>query len=416
MPTGGRVGPVWGGFWGASNRVIYSGCMTCVSATHSNATVNLSFLSQSSFSRFDVTVVAVLLTCALILGMLGWRMAGSSPADALSFLYITSDELGRSQLHYARLAEDGQVAQTRQLSSSESGIWDFALTPGGDAVVFAALGELGMSDLWKVSLPVRELSQLLACPNASCSNARFSPDGRLVAITWRNMSEFSSAFFSPPRLWLLDSLSGEMAPLFSDSQQLSFDPRWSPDGRWLSYISPEPNGLGVINLEDGRTALYPDAMGEAGTWTPAGDAILTTNTWSQGQEYVIHILQINVETGETVDLSGDESLVHDSNPSYSPDGEWIAFRRKVLTGPQATRGKQIWRMRADGSAAEPLTHDPEYDHGNPDWSPDGRYLLTRRFPLKGPEVIPSVWLIEVESGRTWQLVEPGDQPTWIKGG
>jgi Tol biopolymer transport system component len=376
--------------------------------------VNLS-LSSSSFSRFDVTVVGVLMTCVLALSLLAWNASdrGSAP-DALSFFYITSDAQGRSQLHQARLTDDGQIAETQRLSNAESGIWDFAVMPDGDGVVFAALGELGMSDLWKVSLPSKELSQLLACPNASCSNARFSPDGRLVAITQRNMSEFSSAFFSPPRLWLLDSLSGEMAPVFSDSQQLAFDPRWSPDGKWLSYISPEPNGLGVINLEDGRTALYPNAMGEAGIWSPTGETILTTNTWLHEQEYVIHILQMNVETGEMVDLSGEEAMVHDSNPSYSPDGAWLAFRRKVLAGPQMTRGKQIWRMRPDGSADEPLTMDPEYDYGNPEWSPDGQYLITRRFPLKGPEIVPSVWLIEVESGRAWQLLEPGDQPTWRK--
>lgn len=367
-----------------------------------------------SFSRFDLTVFAVLASCALALALMIWRSGGAANAtDALSFLYLTSDEQGRSHLYRVALTADGELTDPQRLSDERTGVWDFAASPDGGQVIYSALSELGLSDLWTVSPSTGERTQLLACPEASCSNARFDPSGRLLAYTQRNMSEFASAFFSPPRLWLMDLTSGEIGTIFSDSQQLAFEPRWSADGRWLSYISPDPSGLGVIHLEDGRSALYPNAQGEPGVWSPTRTTLLTTNTWLQGEEYVTHLLHIDVETNEVVDLSGEDRLVSDSGPEYSPDGEWIAFRRKVLTGPQATRGKQIWRMRADGSDAQPFTADEDVDYGNPAWSPDGRYLLTRRFPLKGPEIIPSIWLIDTETGDVRQLIEPGDQPMWV---
>lgn len=367
-----------------------------------------------SISRFDLTVFAVLAGCVLALILLAWR--GSSAADSsdeLSFLYLTSDEQGRSHLFRVRMDADGQLTHPQRLSDEKSGIWDFAVSPNGQQVIYSALSDLGLSDLWTVSPDSGERAQLLTCPEASCSNARYSPDGRLIAYTQRNMSEFASAFFSPPRLWLLDRVNGEAGAIFSDSQQLAFEPRWSADGNWLSYISPDPSGLGVIHLEDGRTALYPNAQGEPGVWNPLSAQLLTTNTWLQEGEYVTHLLQIDVETHEVIDLSGEQALVSDSGPEYSPDGSWIAFRRKLLTGPQSTRGKQIWRMRVDGSDAQPLTADEEADYGNPVWSPDGRYLLSRRFPLKGPDIVPSIWLIDTQTGEVRQLLEPGDQPLWL---
>lgn len=51
-------------------------------------------------------------------------------------------------------------------------------------------------------------------------------------------------------------------------------------------------------------------------------------------------------------------------------------------------------------------------HGPPVWSPDGRFLITRRFPLRGPDVVPFLWLIDLESGALRHLLEPGDFPAF----
>ena len=51
-------------------------------------------------------------------------------------------------------------------------------------------------------------------------------------------------------------------------------------------------------------------------------------------------------------------------------------------------------------------------HRPPVWSPDGRFLITRPFPLRGPDVVPSLWLIDLESGALRHLLEPGDFPAF----
>ncbi len=364
-----------------------------------------------SISPFDLTVWSVLLVCGLSIALLSWR--SSAAEGQLRFLYLTVDEAGRSQIHLAALSDEGTLVHSRALTDASVAVWDFAPSRDGDKVIYSALGEMGMSDLWQVSLVSNQIQSFLPCPEAACSNGRLGPDGRLFAYTRRNLTTFTSAFFSPPRLWLLDTATGQSAAIFADSQRLSMEARWSADGQWLSFVSPEPQGLGVYNLNDGREALYTSALGEASEWSPLAPHFLTTTSWQQGETYVTHLLRGDAESSELLDVSGEEALVEDSSGRFSPDGGWIAFRRKLLTGPQATRGKQIWVMDAAGGSARQLTNDSDADFGTPAWSPDGRYLLTRRFSLQGPAIVPTIWLIDVASGESRLLIEPGDQPVWV---
>jgi TolB protein len=132
-----------------------------------------------------------------------------------------------------------------------------------------------------------------------------------------------------------------------------------------------------------------------------------------GEQYVVHLLLIDANTNEQRNLSGDDARVEDGSPAWSPDGRWIAFRRKELAGPASTLGKQLWLIRGDGSEARALTSDPAFDHGQPVWSPDGRYLLFHKLPLKGPNITLSVWVIDTQSGEQWEVARPGQRPVWM---
>lgn len=46
----------------------------------------------------------------------------------------------------------------------------------------------------------------------------FSPDGRVLAYSRRNPSDFAAAAVSPPRIYMLDMLTKEIAPLAADGQ------------------------------------------------------------------------------------------------------------------------------------------------------------------------------------------------------
>ena len=144
-------------------------------------------------------------------------------------------------------------------------------------------------------------------------------------------------------IWILDVATGETAPIFSDSQRLGLEARWSVDGEWLCFVAPDEQKLGVFNVSDGQTFYYPTATGETCAWDRSQPRLYTTEFWQRGDEWMIHLIAIDVESGEQVDLSGVGNLVHDSSAVPSADGAWIAFKRKEVEGPGATRGSQIWR-------------------------------------------------------------------------
>jgi TolB protein len=332
---------------------------------------------------------------------LTWQFRTRSPR----VLFVAPDAQSNDQLF--ALSLDG--GQPTQLTEAPFGVWDFTLSPDGTAIIYAALRQDSGSDLWQVATAGGEAQPLLACPEAACSGAAWSPDGRRLVYERRNML-VPGAAPGPPHLWWFDPASGETVPVFEDQQWIGYGVRWSPDSNWLSYVSPSAQGVQVYNINDQRSFLIPSQMGGLAVWSPQGDALLVADIQQQEEGFAVHLLRANPTSGELTDLSGANANVEDSGPAWSPDGAWIALTRKVAG---AAMGKQIWLMRPDGTEARYLTNDTAIHHGLPEWSPDSRYLLYQRSPLKEVGAQPGVWLLDIQTGRTQELITPGNRPVWL---
>jgi TolB protein len=311
------------------------------------------------------------------------------------------------------------LAAPTALTSGSGSVWDYAPAPDGRRVAFSALTPEGGSDLWVAEIGGAEIGAaapalLLACPQGFCANPSWSPDGRLLAYSLRNANEFAAAAVSPPRLFLLDVATGETAPVFADSQKLGFDARWSADGQWLAYLSPDFYGVTAYNVETGDEQFYATQTGETGAWHPQRSVFLMNEQAQIGDTYVVHLYLVDPAANTRVNLSGADNPVEDGSPAWSPDGQWIAFRRSELAGERKSLSKQLWIMRADGSEARPLTGDMEIDYGAPSWSADGKTLLYHRFPLKGPDIVISTWTMDMATGEQTEVARPGQRPQWSR--
>lgn len=74
---------------------------------------------------------------------------------------------------------------------------------------------------------------------------------------------------------------------------------------------------------------------------------------------------------------------------------------------------QVWRARADGSAATPLTQDANYSYGAISWSPDGVWIVAQRFYLPSIEARPEVWLFRADGSERRLLAQNATQPAWM---
>lgn len=382
---------------------------------------------------FDVAIWSVMGIAAISVAILvyydaqylgGTTRASGQSSDAntqLRVIFTKVDEQFREQLFSIDFEEallvsasDPQINSENalQISDAELSIWDFDTDPLQSRVVYSALNDNSTSDLWWTSNLEDEPELLLKCEDASCNSPAFSPDGQLLAFTQRGTATVTtSGGLAPPRLWLMDIESRETARIFSDNQSIGYATSWSASGNWISYLSPDSNGIKLFNVSDAQTQFFETKSGELAVWHPNDDRLLFPMLKQVDGQFRIHLYVAEPSSGSTVNLSGEDAEVEDTTAAWSPDGELIAFRRR-LVGSDSVPGKQIWLMDKDGNNPLPLTDAIGFDHGQPSWSPDGKYLLYHRFPLKGPDIILSVWVTDIETGLHYEILRPAQRPKW----
>lgn len=145
----------------------------------------------------------------------------------------------------------------------------------------------------------------------------------------------------------------------------------SPDGAQLAFTDQSKDGRPRIYLVPARGGTPREVTPEAPAiwrgWSPDGRTLIFTAE----REGKRGLFTVPVSGGAETRLTTAPREVED-HPAYSRDGQWIYF------ASDRSGRVQIWRMRADGSAMEQVTHD---DHANafPQPSPDGRWVAFLSF-------------------------------------
>lgn len=355
-----------------------------------------------------------------------WRprvTAGSVPP---AIVYVGEDASGKPQLF--RSASKGDRWTAMQITDiPDATLLEFAVAPNGLPIALVVETAEG-GGIWLLPEVGDEIRPLLACPQAECLSPVWSPDGRRLIYERRELDQGEDVA-GWPHLWWLDSDTGETLPVLANDYAPAYAARFSPDGQWLSYVAPAEQGIEVYHLTDGRRFLLPSQVGTAAAWSNDGrwmllsDLELITYHGSDDSDHLTHshnyqeatqLYVVNVSAGtfdgERTRLS-PQAAVDDGLPSWSPDGEWIAFGRKT---PRTQSGRQLWLMRPDGSDARALTeNDPTIQHGPPHWSPDGRYLLFQRYHFLELGASPGVWILDLNSGEMQQVAANGYLPNWL---
>jgi TolB protein len=139
-------------------------------------------------------------------------------------------------------------------------------------------------------------------------------------------------------------------------------PRWSPDGKYLSYTSYEEGtpDFYVKNLQTADVKKIADFPGInlSGGWSPDGKKVLLTLSKDGNEE----IYALDIEYGLIQRLTNNFDI--DVSPAWSPEGGRIAFVSNRGGSPQ------IYIMDANGSNVKRLTFEGDYNT-SPTWSPKG---------------------------------------------
>jgi dipeptidyl aminopeptidase/acylaminoacyl peptidase len=232
------------------------------------------------------------------------------------------------------------------------------------SLIFAALSALAGPLSAAPETPRRPFSLADLERLRTVSDPQVSPDGRWVAYTVRRADAKDDK--RDTDVWMT-SLDGKETVRLTSRKESETTPRWSPDGRFLAFLSSRDD-----SNEESQLWLLPRGGGEAEKITDRKGGIEDYDWSPDGRRLVL--------VGEDPDPDKDE----DSGDAAAKDKDKdkkaaktkkpivvdrFQFKRDVA-GYLGKRRMHLYVLDLGSRKVEPLTSG-EYDEKLPSWSPDG---------------------------------------------
>ena len=277
------------------------------------------------------------------------RLGGGLPGVAESHIFYVHAGSGNKEIWM--MDYDGQAAHAVTHLGNVS--LSPRISPDGNRLAFASLG----SDGWNIRIFSLLLGRMVSFPALGGTNLSpaWSSDGRSLA--------FSSSRSGDPEIYVADAYGSQIRRLTSFKGP-DVSPVWNPRTNsqiaWISgrtglpqlYIM-DTDGANVQRLTDGGYATSP-------SWSPNGQfiAFAWDRKYGPGAPGGQDIYVMEVATRKWIQLTHDVGRC--DFPSWSPDGRHIVF--ESVSGHDSA----IWSMLADGTGRHRLTTSGK--DSMPNWS------------------------------------------------
>ncbi|QIW81255.1 S9 family peptidase [Bacillus tequilensis] len=274
----------------------------------------------------------------------------------------------------------------------------------------------------------------------SVTDPQYAPDGSRAAYVQSQVNREQDSYTS--NIWVYETKSGDSVP-WTHGEKQSTDPRWSPDGRTLAFISDREGDaaqLYIMGAEGGEARKLTDIPYGVSKpiWSPDGESVLVTVSLGEGERIddrekketdsfepievqglaykrdgkgltrgaYAQLVLVSVKSGEVKQLTNHKAD-HD-DPAFSSDGKWLVFSADLTETDDASKPHDVCMMSLEtGDIKQITSHRGSF--GPSSFSPDGRYLA-----LLGHEqeyqnaTLEKAWLYDIEQDRLTCLTETLD--------
>lgn len=269
--------------------------------------------------------------------------------------------------------------QAKRLTNDFNAYSSMSVTADGN--VLAAVQGSPVSNIWIA--PIGATSDAVQIKEGG--NNR---DG-LHGIVWTPAGRvlYSSSQSGVPELWIMNADGSGQRPLIAGSGQTPFDPRVTPDDRFVVFVA----------MKGGKSGLWrSDLEGKNPKKLTDGD-LDTSPTISPNSEWVIfssgglsrrRVSKVSIEGGQPVDLVDYPS----NSPKVSPDGKWIACT--------AMRPGWVWKpVIIPIEGGEPVNYVDLPVNTIFRWSNDSRYLLY----IRSQDSADNIWRFPLDGSAKSQI-------------
>src|SRR6185436_18430018 len=219
------------------------------------------------------------------------------------------------------------------------------------------------SHIWMVGIDGTNDRQI-TFSNESESSPRWSPDGKYITFTSSRPGKARGN-----QVWLLDRNGGEAMQLTEIKGRLQGH-EWSPDSKRLALLVGDP---------DPESDPAPSPQPDATPRVPKPIVIDRYRFKQDGQGYLLagrhsYIYLYDIETKKLECLT--KRKWDESSPAWSPDGTRIAFMSNHGDDPDREPSAQLFVAEAKPSSVEKaLTPETtRANRGRPEWSPDSKWI------------------------------------------